>query len=1172
MFSLLMFLGVSSKVGAATITSLQTGNWASTTTWNGGVVPGSGDNVTIAPNHTVTIPVNTLAIIGESSTTPTTALNLGTNSRLVISGTLRIQGNALLGAHSILEVKGGGIFEFSSPAATRYKLNFLFQSNGAPWAKVLGSATSWSNPATIRTMPGNLGFNGVLGTSAGGIDSAIDLSYTKLENLGDANNYAIRDVNTLIFNHVLMTGSAGLRTANETGATVNINYLDQRFSLMSNFGFMDYLIAPDGSSIRNSVIISTVDYTNAVNYFIASNFTIADSIFGGDKIKLSQGSHNFNLTNVSWASPIPNNNYYLEWPANSSGVWNGGGVMIQDSTPNPHIVSEPDANSYAGSPNRVSNVVVDGPSSAGNGGDGDFYMPFGPHTLDHIIMTNNAGNVDDGLNGVNSTLTAEHITFRRSDNGTTQSSFALAEAAPGPNKIASIRDILFSQDYNSVGVALASGTYVKQSNMYLDYLWWDSPKLPGKDGKDKIVWNPGTNHNGSIEIPALSYARGSVTVSSVTDATHLVLSSTANISVGDWLFHISPSSQSSKRSALVLAIPSPGNVTIGKNEDGVDGLPLAVAGQTLSIRPNLWATGVYGDNGKGMHEYYGDPGFIAPTRLASTWDTSLGGPGTKAHARTELVKINGWDENGAPATWNPAYNFPAWLSYMRAGFTPTNPLLKGAVAGTPDGQDIGAVNVADIVPPTITLTQPLVSATVSGSSITLTATSSDNFDVAREGVQGVKFYYDDLSHQIGSEITATSSQNTYQTTWDASGVSSGTHTLFAVSRDLIGNTSTSSSVLITVSNLAVPGAPTSVSATAGNTQATVTFGAPTSDGGASITGYTVTSTPAGGTDIDAGTTALSHTVTGLANGTPYTFTVTATNSVGTSSPSLVSNFITPGNVPDAPTSVFATATDTSAVISFTTPASDGGSPITSYTVTSSPGGLTATGSTSPITVSGLTDGVTYTFTVTATNSVGTSAASSPSNSVVPTAFVSSTSPGAPTSVTATSTDSSASISFVPPVSNGGSSIISYTVTSSPGGLTATGSTSPITISGLTNGTLYTFTVTATNSVGTGPASSNSNTVVPSTIPGAPTNVSVMVQALVTFSPPVSDGGSAITGYTVTSSPAGGIDTNAGSLSLSHVVTGLTNGTLYTFNVTATNSTGTGLASPNSSAAVSKLGT
>ena len=99
----------------------------------------------------------------------------------------------------------------------------------------------------------------------------------------------------------------------------------------------------------------------------------------------------------------------------------------------------------------------------------------------------------------------------------------------------------------------------------------------------------------------------------------------------------------------------------------------------------------------------------------------------------------------------------------------------------------------------------------------------------------------------------------------------------------------------------MPGAPTGVTATAGNAQATVTFTPPVNNGGSPITGYTVTSNPAGGVDVNGGSTATTHTVTGLTNGTAYTFTVTATNAIGTGPPSAPSNSVTPATVPGAPT-------------------------------------------------------------------------------------------------------------------------------------------------------------------------------------------------------------------------------------------------------------------------------
>ena len=186
----------------------------------------------------------------------------------------------------------------------------------------------------------------------------------------------------------------------------------------------------------------------------------------------------------------------------------------------------------------------------------------------------------------------------------------------------------------------------------------------------------------------------------------------------------------------------------------------------------------------------------------------------------------------------------------------------------------------------------------------------------------------------------------------------------------------------------VPGAPTGVSASAGNAQATVTFTAPASNGGSPITSYTVYSW-IGGT---AGPYLNQEgggpiTVTGLTNGTPYIFTVTATNANGTGAASNPSNSVTPATVPGAPTGVSATAGDGQATVSFTAPASNGGSAITSYTAYSWIGGtagpyLNQAGG-GPITVTGLTNGTVYTFTVKATNAIGTGAASVASNSITP---------------------------------------------------------------------------------------------------------------------------------------------------------------------------------------------
>ena len=137
--------------------------------------------------------------------------------------------------------------------------------------------------------------------------------------------------------------------------------------------------------------------------------------------------------------------------------------------------------------------------------------------------------------------------------------------------------------------------------------------------------------------------------------------------------------------------------------------------------------------------------------------------------------------------------------------------------------------------------------------------------------------------------------------------------------------------------------------------------------------------------------ALTATVTGLANGTAYTFTVTSTNAAGSSSQSAPSNQVVPQGPPGPPTSVTALAGDREATVAWSEPASDGGSPIAQYTVTSDPDGLSVTvdgststsTSTSSSTVTGLTNGTGCTFTVRAINAIGTGDPSEPSNEVNP---------------------------------------------------------------------------------------------------------------------------------------------------------------------------------------------
>jgi fibronectin type 3 domain-containing protein len=393
-------------------------------------------------------------------------------------------------------------------------------------------------------------------------------------------------------------------------------------------------------------------------------------------------------------------------------------------------------------------------------------------------------------------------------------------------------------------------------------------------------------------------------------------------------------------------------------------------------------------------------------------------------------------------------------------------------------------------------------------------------------------------------------------TCTVSGLVNGTAYTFTVTATNTVGTGPASASSASATPDVVPGAPTGVTPTRGNTQVSLTWTAPVSNGGTAITGYSVTpfigATPQ--TAILTGSTAASYTVTGLTNGTAYTFTVAAINAAGTGSSSSASASVTPATLPGAPTIGTATRGNTQVAVTWTAPASNGGDAITGYTVTSSPGGFTCTTASLSCTVTDLTNGAAYTFTVTATNTVGTGPASAASAAATP-----ATVPGPPTGVTPTRDNTQVSVTWTAPASDGGSAISSYLVTSSPGSFTCTTASLSCTVTGLTNGTAYTFTVSATNATGSGISSAASASVTPATLPGAPTIGTAThgnTQVAVTWTAPASNGGDAITGYTVTSSPGGFTCTTA---SLTCTVSGLTNGTAYTFTVTATNTVGTGSA-------------
>ena len=471
----------------------------------------------------------------------------------------------------------------------------------------------------------------------------------------------------------------------------------------------------------------------------------------------------------------------------------------------------------------------------------------------------------------------------------------------------------------------------------------------------------------------------------------------------------------------------------------------------------------------------------------------------------------------------------------------------------------------DSVHPTVSITNPAAGAAVSGT-VNLAANAGDNLAVWK------------VAFQVDSTTLATDTASPYSYSWNSAAVANGTHTLTTTATDTAGNTTTTTETITVQNNgtTTTPSAPTLNSAASGNGTVALIWSAPTSNGGSAITGYRVYRGTTSGSETLLTTlgNVTSWSDTGLTNGTTYYYKVSALNAVGESvaSNELSAKPAAGATAPGAPTLNSATPGNGTVALGWSAPGSNGGSAITGYKVyrgTASGGEtlLTTLSNVTSFTDTGLTNGTTYYYKVSALNSVGESVASN-ELSAKPAAV-----PGAPTLNSATPGNGTVALAWSAPTNNGGSAITGYRVyrSTASGGetlLTTLGNVTSFADSGLTNGTTYYYKVSALNSIGESVAS-NELSARPAAVPGAPALTNAVpgnASVSLSWSTPSSNG-SAITGYRIyrgTTSGGETLLTTVGSVN-SWTDTTVANGVTYYYEVSALNFVGEGAASNELSA-------
>ncbi len=519
--------------------------------------------------------------------------------------------------------------------------------------------------------------------------------------------------------------------------------------------------------------------------------------------------------------------------------------------------------------------------------------------------------------------------------------------------------------------------------------------------------------------------------------------------------------------------------------------------------------------------------------------------------------------------------YGAWTAMANSTATTTSHPVTGLVNETAYTFRIRALNASGAGAVSAEVTQTPIAVPAAPTGLTVAVGNTELVlswtDPGNSTITGYQYQYKSSGNAYGAWMAMTPSTAT-TTTHTVTGLTNNTaYTLRIRALNASGEGAVSAEV--TQTPIAVPAAPTGLTAAVGDTELVLSW---TDPGNSTITGYQYqykSGNSAYGAWMamtDSTATTTSHTVTGLVNGTAYTIRIRALNANGESTASAEVTQ-TPIAVPAAPTGLTAAVGDSELVLSWTDP---GNSTITGYQYQSKSGSgtygawLPMTGSTATTTshtVMGLINGTAYTFRIRALNVSGDGAVSAEVTQT-PIAV-----PAAPTGLTAAVGDAELELSWTDP---GNSTITGYEYQYKSGNgvygawmamTDSTATTTSHTVSGLVNGTAYTLRIRALNVSGAGAVSAEV-TQTPIVVPAAPTGLMAAVgdtELVLNWTDP---GNGSITGYQYQYKSGNGAYgawmamTDSTATTTSHTVTGLVNGTAYTIRIRALNVSGEGAAS------------